>query len=200
MEDHKTTEWWEENISSNKKGVIILHRDMYNSAAFLELSKKPSHVVVLMAALNQVYYERKSQTSNRQVLSNGGILYLPQNMLKVRGVKSNKTIAEAKNRLVELGFLDVLEYGTLHKASKFLISNRWRKYPNGDYHSKEQSPPGKSLYSEHGLKNPDHPVNRARRAKKMSVQKMNEAPIQEMNETELQPIQKMNEESPQIFQ
>src|SRR5208337_4499579 len=111
MKEAKTVEWWEQNISSHKKGVIILRRDMYNSVAFLELSKKPSHVVVLMAALNQVYYEKKSKGSNRQVLKNGGALYLTQNMLKARGVKSNNTIAEAKKKLVELGFLDVLEYG-----------------------------------------------------------------------------------------
>ncbi len=190
MKEAKTVEWWEESISEHKKGVIILYRDMYNSRAFLELSKKPTHVLVLLAALNQLYYKKQGNSGKRRmVVQNGGIVYLTQNLLKVRGVKANQTIAEAKQRLWELGFLDVGETGTLFNASVFQVSERWGKYPNGDYHPKEQSLPGKSLYSEHGLKNPDHPVNKERRAKKMSVQKMNEAPIQ-----------KMNEESPQIFQ
>ena len=45
----------------HKKGVIIFYRDMFNSKAFLELSKKPHHVFVLLAALNQVYYQGKTK-------------------------------------------------------------------------------------------------------------------------------------------
>jgi hypothetical protein len=131
----------------------------------LELSKKPHHVLVLWAALEQVYYEKKTKNNRgRRVLQNGGIVYLPQNMLKVRGIKSNKTIAEAKKKLVELGFLDVMESGSVHNAGVFKVSDRWRKYPHDDYLQKDQKLPGISLYG--GLKNPDHPVNKKRREKK----------------------------------
>ncbi len=89
---------------------------MFNSKAFLELSKKPHHVLVLLAALNQVYYKGKDKNNKgRSVIQNGGIVYLTQNMLKARAVKSNPTIAEAKRRLVELGFLDVVQTGTVHR-------------------------------------------------------------------------------------
>jgi len=201
MKQAKTEDEWLEHVSSHKKGVVIIQRNLYNSQAFLELSKKPTYVLVLLAALEQVYFEKKSNRSQRRLIKNGGLIYLPQNMLKTRGVKSNKTIAEAKKKLVELGFLDVVETGSVHHAGVYRISFRWQKYPNGDYHPKDQTLPGMSLYSEHGLKDPDHPVNKERRDKKKnSVQKMNVTPIQEMNVMESGSIQKMNEENPQIFQ
>ena len=52
-------------------------------------------------------------------------------MLKARAVKSNPTIAEAKRRLVELGFLDVVQTGTVHQAGVFKVSDsvcRQRKW------------------------------------------------------------------------
>ena len=202
MKQPKTIEEWKESISGHKIGVIIISRNMYNSAAFRELSKKHSYVSVLLAALDQVYFEKKTKNNRgKRRLQNGGIIYLPQNMLKARGIRSNKTIAEAKRRLVELGFLDVVETGSVHHAAVFRISDRWREYPNGDYRPKDNKLPGKSLHEEYGLKSQDHPVNKKRREKKKtSVQEMNVAPVQEMNVAELDSIQKMNEERPEIFQ
>jgi hypothetical protein len=196
MKEPKTVEEWEESIDSHKKGVVIVPRDLFNSKAFRELSEKPTHVLVLLAALNQVYYGKKSKSQkDRPVILNEGKVYLPQNMSKTRRVNSNSTIANAKKRLVELGFLDVVETGSMHNASVFQISERWRKYPHGDYHPKDQKLPGRSLYSEHGLGNPDHPVNKERRRKQKSVQEMNVNAVQEMNEEKSHAIQKSNEEN-----
>jgi hypothetical protein len=141
MKQPRSIEEWEESIDNDRKGkrgnFRILERGMFNSKAFLELSKKPTHVLVFLAAMNQVEYEKRDKNSNRQVLRNGGRIYLPQNMLKARGVNSNATIAEAKKTIVELGFLDVMETGSVNHASIFQMSYRWQKYPDGDYRPNE---------------------------------------------------------------
>jgi hypothetical protein len=169
MKQPRSVEDWQNSVSEHKKGVIIIPRAMFNSQAFLELSKKPLHVLVLLAALNQVYYEKKRK-NDRRAFANGGIIYLPQNLLKARGVNANATIAEAKKRLVELGFIDVVETGSVHHAGVFKVSERWSKYPHGDYLPKDQKLPGTSLYSEFGFTSPEHPVTKKRHAKKTSVQ------------------------------
>ena len=143
MKTPKTQDQWEESIAEHKKGVIILERRMYNSAAFRELSEHPKHLLVLLVALNQVFWEKKKNSKRgKRIMANGGRVYLPQNALKATGIKSNGTIAEAKKRLVELGFLDVLETGSVNNAAVFQISYRWRQYPNGDYMPKDK----KELY------------------------------------------------------
>jgi hypothetical protein len=200
MKKPRSIEEWEEAISEHRKGVIIFHRDLFNSKAFLELSNNPIYVSVLLAAHEQIYYEKKSKNSNRPGLKNGGKIYLPQNLLKARRIKSNKTIADAKKKLVELGFLDVVETGSVHHASVFRVSYRWREYPNGGYLPKEKKLPGESLYSDYGLQNPEHPVNKKRHAKKMSVQKSNVNAVQKLNVTEVPSVQDLNVENPQIFQ
>ena len=168
MKKPKTQDQWEESIAEHKKGVIILERRMYNSAAFRELSEHPKHVLVLLVALNQVFWEKKKNSKKgKRIMANGGRVYLPQNALKARGIKSNGTIAEAKKRLVELGFLDVLETGSVNNAAVFQISYRWRQYPNGDCMPKDKKEPGCCLYANSTLKNPDHPINRKRREKNL---------------------------------
>jgi hypothetical protein len=169
MKKPKTIEEWEVSIAQHKRGVVIIQRAMFNSKAFLELSKRPLHVLVLLAAINQVFYDKKGNTGKR-AFANGGIIYLPQNLLKARGVNANATIAEAKKRLVELGFIDVVETGSVHHAGVFKISERWSKYPHGDYLPKDRKLPGTSLYSEYGFTSPEHPVTKKRHAKKTSVQ------------------------------
>ena len=168
MKKPKTQDQWAESIAEHKEGVIILERRMYNSPAFRELSKKRTHVLVLLVALNQVFWEKKKNSKKgRRTMANGGIVYLTQNELKERGIKSGGTIAEAKKRLVELGFLDVLETGSVNNAGKFQISERWRQYPNGDYEPKDQKLPGRCLYENYSLKNPEHPIHRKRREKNL---------------------------------
>jgi len=168
MKEPKKIEDWKETIREDVKGKRgawrLLPREIFNSDAYNELSHAERSM--LLTALNQISYEdsskkRKRKVDSRKVLRNGGRLYLTQNELKARGVKSPATIAKGKRRLVELGFLDVIETGTVNKPTLFQVSDRWRKYPRGDYKPQDGKPPGVSLYD--GLKDPEHPINRKRR-------------------------------------
>lgn len=164
MKQPKTEAEWAQARENHKEGVIIIEKELYNSEAFKELSKKPTHVLVLLAALVQRWFEKKDRRNNkksRRVLDRP--VYLTQNMLKDRGIQSPTTQAEAKKRIVELGFLDVKEQGTYLQASIFGWSNRWKAYPDGNYHAVEETP-GKLLYPECTLKNPGHPIHVKRKS------------------------------------
>ena len=159
MKEPKTVEEWEESIRSDttgKRGAwCILPREIFNSDAFMALTH--AEKAMLLTALNQIGYEdkkkaRKRHIDDRKVLRNGGQIYLTQNELKARGVLSAATIAKGKKRLVEIGFLDVVETGSVSAPAKFQISERWRKLPNGDYKPKDHNLPGYCLYG--GFQNP----------------------------------------------
>jgi hypothetical protein len=203
MKEPRSKDDWEEIRRRNHggKGYFCFDRKLYNSEAFKELSKKPKHVLVLLCALNQLWQEKEDKSAkNRRKFRNGGRVHLVQNELKERHGLANATIAEAKKRLVELGFLDVVEVGDVFNAGVFCFSYRWEEYPLGDYRPKDERPAGKLAYPDNSLKNPDHPINRARQQKKReqektSMQELNVESIQEMNVSITPPIQQLNEES-----
>jgi hypothetical protein len=149
------------------KGAFMVYRDLYTSPACEQLKKNPKYLLALLEALFQLDYEKRGANQNRKVYRNGGIICLPQNRLKLAGISSTDTQAKAKERLVELGFLDVLESGALFAATKFQISDRWRKYPNVPP-QKDPKPIARRMYAEHSLSNPDHAVHRKRNKKKIS--------------------------------
>jgi len=142
---------------------------MFNSEAFSALSGK--EVKMLLTALNQLEFEKTSKTKQgaraSEAIKNEGRVYLTENELKARGITGKPTITKGKRKLVEIGFLDVVETGSVHHPAVFKISDRWRKYPDGDYRRKDQIPIGRSLHAEHSLANPEHPIHKKRREDKL---------------------------------
>ena len=61
-------------------------------------------------------------------LLNRGEFGLPTKYLQERGIKGEDTIAGAKKRLVQIGFIDVVQIGSLMKAGRFRYSDRWRSF------------------------------------------------------------------------
>jgi hypothetical protein len=188
MKEAKTVEEWKAKIKENAKGTRgrfkILSRDMFYSDAFLALTGP--ECVALLAAWDQIEFEpqkksrkQKQGGKSRPVIRNGGRVYLPQNLLKALGIKSSATITKVRKRLVELGFLDVLETGTVHGASVFKVSERWTHYPDGPYQAQDNRPAGLSLYGK-GLKDPDHPLHQ-RRSKKLHSPNECNPYVQQMN-------------------
>ncbi len=114
---------------------------------------------LLLLAWNQVFFDHKGKRLERTI-------YLPHDAAMAIGVKSSQTITHARNELVDIGFLDVSVTGSVKLASGFRISERWKKYPYG--HQREDSrPAGRNIFPESSLKNPDHPINKKRTAKKV---------------------------------
>ena len=55
-------------------------------------------------------------------------------------VSLQDTIARAKKRLVQVGFLDVVTQGSFTKAGRFRYSDRWRTYDSGALFSETGTP------------------------------------------------------------
>jgi len=64
---------------------------------------------------------------------------------RARGL-SRSTATRGREIAWELGFFDVLEPGTIHHAGRYRYTERWRKYPGGNYKLTGQMPPGKNVY------------------------------------------------------
>jgi hypothetical protein len=137
----KTIEdWRQERLRKAKRehGYILIPMEIWNSEAFHALSK--AERLMLIECLAQVRYAPKSAKKRERLgkdslfqcslgyLLNQGEFGLPTKYLQERGIKGEDTIARAKRRLVEIGFIDVVQTGSFMKAGRFRYSDRWRTY------------------------------------------------------------------------
>ena len=161
-EPHTVDDW--KQWLKKQKGAMLTDRALKASDAYIELCKHPKHALVLESALFQIRYKKRERGDNRRTVANGGIVCIPDNLLKVYGINGSDTRAKARVRLVTLGFLDPAESGSLFEATKFVIANRWQHFPNVPP-PLNQTPIARRVYPECSLSNPDHPIHRARREK-----------------------------------
>jgi len=150
----KSVDEWREELDRNAEGkrgsFRILPRELFNSRAFGALGG--SGTIVVLAMLNKLQYEKKGRKDRKgvrighPVLRNDGQFCLTVNELVARGL-SRSTATRARKLAWQLGFFDVIEPGTVHHAGRYRYSERWRRYPNDDYHPVDQQPPGKILYN-----------------------------------------------------
>lgn len=151
------------DTKSKRGNFRILPRGILNSRAFAELNK--AGIIVTLAMLDKLSYEKKGSKSRKGNSSVVGKLVddkfvLTNNELKARGLKSSEAIAKGRREAWNLGFFDVVKSGTVVQHGQFRYSNRWTKYPDGDYLPKNQPPPGKCLYPKTKSKlTPENAVN-----------------------------------------
>jgi hypothetical protein len=143
-------EWRKERLRKAKQesGFILIPMELWNGEAFHALTK--AEKLILLECLSQLRYaprskKKKDKISRDQLfqcslgwLLNKGEFGLPTKYLQERGIKGEDTIARAKKRLVQVGFMDVVTQGSFSKAGRFRYSDRWRTYNSG------------ALFSEHG--------------------------------------------------
>jgi hypothetical protein len=137
----KTIEdWRKERLRKARRenGYILIPMELWNGEAFQSLSKAERLIVI--ECLAQVRYAPKSSKKREKLgkdslfkcslgyLLNQGEFGLPTKYLQERGIKGEDTIARAKKRLVEIGFIDVVQTGSFMKAGRFRYSDRWRAY------------------------------------------------------------------------
>lgn len=123
---------------------------------FHELKK--AEKLILLECLSQLRYATGSKKKGLKIpkdqlfecslgcLLNRGEFGLPTKYLQERGIKGEDTIARAKKRLVQVGFMDVVTQGSFAKGGRFRYSDRWRTYNSG------------ALLSEHGVPLYDGPL------------------------------------------
>ncbi len=127
-----------------------LPRAIANSRAFAELSK--SGLIVVLAMLDNLTYQGKSKKGRNGLqccglpLDNNGEFVITNNELIARGLKSPESIARGRKEAWELGFYDVVKTGTLMNYGVYRYSERWKKFPNGEYLPQDERSPGKCLY------------------------------------------------------
>ncbi len=133
-------EWRKERHWKAKRegGYIRIPMELWNGEAFHALSK--SEKLIVIECLSQLRYAPKKPKKSAALtdkkpfkcslgtLLNNGEFGLPTKYLQERGIKGEDTIARAKKRLVQIGFLDVVVTGSFTKAGRFRYSDRWRTY------------------------------------------------------------------------
>jgi hypothetical protein len=127
-----------------------LPRAIASSRAFAELSK--SGLIVVLAMLDNLTYQGKSKKGRNGLqccdlpLDNNGEFVITNNELIARGLKSPESIARGRKEAWEVGFYDVVKTGTLMNYGVYRYSERWKKFPNGEYLPQDERSPGKCLY------------------------------------------------------
>jgi hypothetical protein len=149
----KTIEEWRSERRKKAKrdgGFILIPMEMWNGEAFHALEK--AEKLIVLECMAQLRYAPKGAKKREKILEatlfkcglghllNKGEFGLPTKYLQERGIKGEDTISRAKKRLVELGFIDVVDQGTFAKAGRFRYSDRWRSYNAGEL-SKEKGTP-----------------------------------------------------------
>ncbi|MBI5251823.1 MAG: hypothetical protein HY912_20205 [Desulfomonile tiedjei] len=151
-------EWRKERLRKAKqeKGFILIPMELWNGEAFHALHK--AEQLILLECLAQLRYAPSSKKKQNRIpkeqlfqcglgwLLNKGEFGLPTKYLQERGIKGGDTIARAKKRLVQVGFMDVVTQGSFSKAGRFRYSDRWRAYNSA------------ALFSEHGQPLYDGPL------------------------------------------
>jgi hypothetical protein len=149
----KTIEEWQKERRKKAKqegGFILIPMELWNGEAFHELSK--AEKLILLECMAQVRYAPRNAKKREKIpkdnmfkcslghLLNKGEFGLPTKYLQERGIKGEETISKAKKRLVQMGFLDVVEQGSFAKAGRFRYSDRWRTYNCGALFKEDGTP------------------------------------------------------------
>jgi len=149
----KTVEEWRSERRKKAKregGFILIPMEMWNGEAFHALTK--SEKLILLECMTQLRYAPGSNKRRDKIpkdslfksslgyLLNKGEFGLPTKYLQERGIKGEDTIARAKKRLVQLGFMDVVTQGSFSRAGRFRYSDGWRTYNSATLSSEHGEP------------------------------------------------------------
>ena len=109
------------------KGVY-LQRDILESEAFWKLSGTATKVFMVFR-MKCVF--KKVNLGKREILTivnNGDIQFTYKEALVKYGI-SKTTFLNSRDKLIEVGLIEIAENGGEHHPSKYAISENWRKYP-----------------------------------------------------------------------
>jgi hypothetical protein len=146
----RSIETWTRDIEDESRGKSgqfrILPREIFSSRAYLTLTLAQAHV--LECYLNKLRYEtgntkgskRRGKNSSGYPINKDNLIVTNNELFARQKHKSERTIANARKRLVEIGFLDVIISAKFPKPGVYALSDRYKQYPDGNYLPKNERP------------------------------------------------------------
>ena len=109
------------------KGIYIT-RDILESAAYWHLTGAAPQVYMVFR-MKCVFADRTiGKRKERIIVNNGEITYTYLEALNNHWIpKSN--FLRARDQLIKVGLIEIVEDGGCHHTTKYAISNNWRNYP-----------------------------------------------------------------------
>jgi len=113
-----------------KSRGVFLEKDIITSEAFwaLDGTALKVYMVFLMKRVIVKVNVRRRFTKLWVVKNNGEITYTFIEAKKNHGIPKS-TFLRARDKLIEVGFIEIAEAGGTHHTTKYSISENWRKYP-----------------------------------------------------------------------
>ena len=115
-----------------KSNGIYLERDSISYEAFWALNGAAIKIYMVFrlkcVIANRAYGKRKV----REIMNNGEITFTYLEAEEKYGI-SKSTFLRARDKLIEVGFIEITEHGGEHQPTRYAISNNWMKYPDESF-------------------------------------------------------------------
>ena len=108
---------------------IYLERELLGSNAYWDLTAT-AHKVYTVFRLKCVIANRPiGKRKERVIINNSEITFTFMEAKKNYGI-SKSTFLRARDKLIEVGLIEIAEHGGEHLPTKYSISTNWRQYPD----------------------------------------------------------------------
>ena len=111
----------------NTRGVYI-EQDIINSDAFWDLTGIATQVYMVFLLKRRLSDKGFGKDKARIVANNGKITYTFVEACKNHKIPKS-TFLRARDQLIKVGLIEIVEDGGCHHTTKYSISNNWRNYP-----------------------------------------------------------------------
>ena len=115
-----------------KTSGIYLKRDMITSKAYWALGGTAIKVLTVFLMKRVLGKMRVRSGTSWVITNNGKITYTFIEAEKNHGIPKS-TFLRARDKLIEVGFIEIAEDGGTHYTTKYSISENWRKYPGESF-------------------------------------------------------------------
>ncbi len=121
-------------MGKKPKGIWF-EREVYESRAFRELNGTAMRTYILFLSKRQRQKRRHPKKGKHWVTTNNGEIEFTYKEAEKRWGIRQGAFRENRDRLVELGFIDIAQSGAgLYKSKTlYAISERWRKYGTPEF-------------------------------------------------------------------
>jgi len=121
----------------NSKGVY-LERDILSSESFFALSGSAIRLFLIFR-MKCVIKMIKSRNRDGKVIVNNGEIQFTYIEAKKKYNISKTTFRNARDKLIEVGLIEIEHEGGCHLPTLYSISKNWRKYPEEEFTRKKSA-------------------------------------------------------------
>ena len=108
---------------------IYLERDLISSVAFWALNGAAMKVLMIFFLKRRINKKQNAKNEIKNIENNGEIIFTYLEAQKKYGI-CKSTFLRARDRLIEVGFIEISDHGGEHHPTKYSISTNWRQYPD----------------------------------------------------------------------